>query len=286
MKEVIKKFHPVLLFPYIIEEFWGSLSTKLTGFGTIMCVIAAFATGSNFPISVVVAIALASGAGRSTTAYYSKVAYCLKHTAPVDWELWEQHVAHDGNLGHLARAPLRWPLEPPLLASIENIWYWTKELELQPIADSVAVNALSLNEQKGFCAARREGEPVCIWNAFSTSPSMVHGLIITMQASNQRLEAQGWSEWQGNVIYFGSTYLSIVNLCFIRQDPCKNTSTNIPCMIVGGTNEYHSSKISSYTGLFCTCLPLISNLRTWLAAAVLFSVIYFRIAVFHIIIIS
>lgn len=33
-------------------------------------------------------------------------------------------------------------------------------LELQPIADSIAV--VSLYERKDFCAARRVGEPVCI----------------------------------------------------------------------------------------------------------------------------
>lgn len=130
---------------------------------------ASYAADTKFPIIVVGAMALASGAGWGNMAHYSLVEDYLKLTAPGDC-LCERNgdgmVTMEGTSGAAAMAA---GAAADYLSRNYFRIYYDLELnegpELQPMADSVAAKVFQYLVKKSY--ARKAGGPLCIWNAFS-----------------------------------------------------------------------------------------------------------------------
>ena len=130
---------------------------------------ASYAADINFPIIVVGAMALASGAGWGNMAHYSQVADYVKLTAPGDClceRAGQNMVTMEGT--STAAAMAAGAAADYLSRSYFRIYYdleLNETPELQPMADSVAAKVFQYLVKKAH--ARKKGGPLCIWNAFS-----------------------------------------------------------------------------------------------------------------------
>lgn len=130
---------------------------------------ALYAADTNFPIIVVGAMALASGAGWGNMAHYSLVADYIKLTAPGDC-LCERDGESMVNIeGTSSAAAMVAGAAADYLSRNYFRIYYELELnegpELLPMADSVAAKVFQYLVKKAY--ARNPGGPLCIWNAFS-----------------------------------------------------------------------------------------------------------------------
>lgn len=130
---------------------------------------ALYAEDINFPIIVVGAMALASGAGWGNMAHYSLVADYLKLTAPGDCWCERGGESMVDMEGTSAAAAMAAGAAADYLSRNYFRIYYELELnegpELQPMADSVAAKVFQYMVKKAY--ARTTGGPPCIWNAFS-----------------------------------------------------------------------------------------------------------------------
>lgn len=130
---------------------------------------ASYAADINFPIIVVGAMALASGAGWGNMAHYSQVADYLKLTAPGN--CFCERAGHNMITmeGTSTAAAMAAGAAADYLSRSYFRTYYNLELneapELQPMADSVAAKVFQYLVKKAH--ARKKGGPLCIWNAFS-----------------------------------------------------------------------------------------------------------------------
>lgn len=153
----------------------GNQEGDQPSYGSLTTWPAVYAADINFPIIIVGAMALASGAGWGNMADYSQTADYLKLTAPGDCYCernGQSMVSMEGTSSATAMAA-------GAAADYLSRKYFRIEYDLelnegpepQPMADSVAAKVFQYLVKKAY--ARTEGGPLCIWNAFSMATDQV-----------------------------------------------------------------------------------------------------------------